>query len=72
MTARVDRTDQAIVCLLMEDGRMSCAEIARRLGTVSERSVRSRIERLTREGVIRVSAVVNPRAVGFPVTADVY
>ncbi len=72
MTARVDRTDQAIVCLLMEDGRMSCAEIARRLGTVSERSVRSRIERLTREGVIRVSAVVNPRAVGFPVTADVW
>lgn len=72
MTSKIDRTDQVIVCLLMEDGRMSYAEIARRIGSISERSVRSRIERLVREGVIRVSAVVNPRTVGLPVTADVW
>lgn len=51
---------------------MSSAEIARRLGHVSERSVRYRIERLIQKGVIQVSAIVNPKAVGFPVTADIF
>lgn len=51
---------------------MSSAEIARRLGHVSERSVRYRIGRLIQKGVIQVSAIVNPKAVGFPVTADIF
>jgi Lrp/AsnC family transcriptional regulator for asnA, asnC and gidA len=72
MTHKVDRVDQAIVRLLSEDGRMSSAEIARRIGHVSERSVRYRINRLIQEGVIQVSAVVNPRALGFTVTADIF
>ena len=38
---------------------------------MSERAVRYRIERLLRAGVIRISAVVDPRAVGFSVTGDV-
>ncbi|HEC35671.1 MAG TPA: Lrp/AsnC family transcriptional regulator [Anaerolineae bacterium] len=72
MAYKIDRTDRAIVSLLQEDGRMSSAEIARRLGHVSERSVRYRIERLIQKGVIQVSAIVNPKAVGFPVTADIF
>ncbi|MGB9722659.1 MAG: Lrp/AsnC family transcriptional regulator [Chloroflexia bacterium] len=68
---QVDRQDVAIVDLLMEDGRMSCAEIARRVGGISERAVRYRIARLVREGVIRVSAIPNPKALGFLVVADV-
>jgi Lrp/AsnC family transcriptional regulator, regulator for asnA, asnC and gidA len=67
----LDSTDRAIVDLLIEDGRMSSADIARRIGGVSERSVRYRLERMLRDRVIRVSAIVNPRAVGFGVTADV-
>jgi Lrp/AsnC family transcriptional regulator for asnA, asnC and gidA len=63
--------DRAIVDLLMEDGRMSSADIARRTG-VSERSVRYRIHQLLEEGVIRVSAIVNPKVVGFGVIADVF
>ena len=52
---------------------MSAAEITRRLGRlVSERSVRYRIERLRGNGVIRVRAVVNPQAVGYPVMGDVF
>ncbi len=50
---------------------MSSAEITRRIGHVSERAVRYRIERLIRSGVIRVSAIVNPQAVGFSVIGDV-
>ena len=72
MSYKIDRVDQAIARLLSENGRMSSAEIARRIGNVSERSVRYRIDRLTRDGVIRVSTVVNPKALGFIVTADIF
>jgi len=68
---KVDLVDRAIIDLLIEDGRMSCADIARRMGDVSERSVRYRLDRLVENRVIRVSAIVNPKAVGFGVTADV-
>src|SRR5665647_965975 len=67
----LDTVDREIVSLLLEDGRVSSAEITRRIGHVSERAVRYRIERLVRKGVIRISAIVNPRAVGFSVIGDV-
>jgi Lrp/AsnC family transcriptional regulator for asnA, asnC and gidA len=72
MAYQVDLTDRAIVELLIEDGRMSCADMARRIGDVSERTVRYRLDRLIKEKIIRVSAVVNPKAVGLPVIADVF
>lgn len=68
----IDNLDRAIVDLLMEDGRMSCAEIARRIGSLSERTVRYRIDRLVNQGFICISAIVNPKTVGFPVVADVF
>lgn len=67
----LDATDRKIVSLLLEDGRISSAEITRRIGHVSERAVRYRIERLIRSSVIRISAVVDPHAVGFTVIGDV-
>lgn len=67
----LDAIDRDIVSLLLEDGRMSSAEITRRIGHVSERAVRYRIERLLRTGVIRVSAIVMPQALGFTVIGDV-
>ena len=67
----LDTVDREIVSLLLEDGRVSSAEITRRIGHVSERAVRYRIERLVRTGVIRISAIVNPQAVGFSVIGDV-
>lgn len=72
MTHKLDHIDRAIVDLLIEDGRMPCAEIARRIGNISERTVRYRIDTLTQEGILRISAVVNPRTLGLPVTADVF
>jgi Lrp/AsnC family transcriptional regulator for asnA, asnC and gidA len=72
MSAKVDHTDRKIVDLLIEDGRMSSRDIAQRLGDVSERTVRNRLERLLRDGVIHISAVVNATALGLPVTADVF
>jgi Lrp/AsnC family transcriptional regulator for asnA, asnC and gidA len=72
MAITLDATDRHIVAQLLRDGRLSSAEITRRLDQrVSERSVRYRIERLRRAGIMRVSAVVNPQSIGYDVTGDV-
>lgn len=70
--SELDRVDRTIIRLLMEDGRMPIAEIARRVGGASARSVRYRLDRLLRDGVIHVSAITHPRKVGFEVMADVW
>jgi len=67
-----DRTDWEIITLLNQDGRMPSTEIARRLGDVSARTVTNRINQLTKNGIIKVRAVVNPSSVGYSVMADVF
>jgi Lrp/AsnC family transcriptional regulator for asnA, asnC and gidA len=67
-----DRTDWKIITLLNENGRMPSAEIARRLGNVSARTVTNRIEALIREGIINIRAIINPEMVGYGVMADVF
>ncbi len=69
---KIDDIDQKIVNLLMEDGRMQAAEIARRLGSISERVARYRIENLVEKNIIQISAIVNPKEVGMNVVADVW
>jgi Lrp/AsnC family transcriptional regulator for asnA, asnC and gidA len=71
MAHTIDHIDRAIVRLLQQDGRMSAAEIARRVGNITERAVRYRLDRLISEGVIRIRAIVNPRAVGYGVIGDI-
>ena len=68
----IDEKDIKIVNLLLEDGRMTASNIARRLEDISERAVRYRIERMVDEGVIHVSAIVNPQAFGLDTFADVW
>jgi Lrp/AsnC family transcriptional regulator for asnA, asnC and gidA len=68
----LDQTDWKIIALLNEDGRMPSAEVARRLGNVSSRTVNNRIKTLTEQGFIDIRAVVNPEAVGYGVLADIY
>ena len=67
-----DKTDIKIVNLLLEDGRMSASEMSRRMGDISERSIRYRVDRMIDEGVIQISAVVSPEALGFTIKADVW
>ncbi|KAF0107151.1 MAG: Lrp/AsnC family transcriptional regulator regulator for asnA asnC and gidA [Anaerolineaceae bacterium] len=66
-----DKTDAQIVDLLMEDGRMPAAVIARRVGDITERVVRYRIDRMVAAGVIQVRPIVNPQAFGLTTVADV-
>jgi len=67
-----DKSDVRIVNLLLEDGRMSASEIARRIGSISERAVRYRIDRMVDEGAIQISAVAKPQAFGLTTIADVW
>jgi len=67
-----DKTDIKIVNILLEDGRMPASEIARRIGDISERAVRYRIERMVDAGIIQVSAVAKPQAFGLTTIADVW
>lgn len=72
LNIRIDETDRKIIDCLRADGRMSSTEIARTLGPVSERTVRYRIDRMIERGVIQIGAIVNPRTLGYAVTADVW
>lgn len=67
-----DKLDVKIVNLLLEDGRMSASELARRIGDITERTIRYRIERMIDEDVIRISAVIRPEAFGLNIKADVW
>jgi Lrp/AsnC family transcriptional regulator for asnA, asnC and gidA len=67
-----DKTDIKIVNLLLDDGRMPASEVARRIGDISERAVRYRIDRMVEEGIVRVSAVAKPQAFGLTTIADVW
>jgi Lrp/AsnC family transcriptional regulator, regulator for asnA, asnC and gidA len=67
-----DKIDLQIVEILMEDGRMAAAEIARRVsGGISERVVRYRIERMITDGVFQIRPIVSPQAFGLTTRADV-
>lgn len=67
-----DKIDVKIVNILLEDGRIPASEIARRLGDISERAVRYRIDRMVEGGIIQVSAVAKPQAFGLTTIADVW
>ena len=69
---QIDKFDLRIVDLLMKDGRMSSAEISRYVGDISERAVRYRIHRMTNEGLIKISAIPDPKSFGFNVVADIF
>jgi Lrp/AsnC family transcriptional regulator for asnA, asnC and gidA len=62
--SQVDDTDVAIITALQEDGRRPFTEIARDLG-LSEGTVRQRVARLQRLGVVQIVAVINPSRLGM-------
>jgi len=69
---KIDTIDQKISDLLIEDGRMSCSKIAARIGKISERAVRYRIDRLIKNKVISIHGNVNAEGLGLTVFADVF
>ena len=69
---KIDSIDKKISDLLIEDGRMSCSKIAARIGGISERAVRYRIDRLIKNKVFTVHGNVHAEGLGLVVFADVF
>jgi Lrp/AsnC family transcriptional regulator, regulator for asnA, asnC and gidA len=57
--------DQKIIRELQRDGRQKYTDLARTLG-VSEGTIRNRVRDLQKRGIMKVTAVVNPEEVGYP------
>jgi Lrp/AsnC family transcriptional regulator for asnA, asnC and gidA len=60
----LDDADRRIVVALSRDGRRPYRDIARELG-ISEGTVRARMTRLLDEGLMRVTVVGSPLALGI-------
>lgn len=72
MASELDDLDLRLIGLLEEGGRRPTSEIAR-IVQVPESTVRRRIDRLLRDQVIQVVAVVQqPAALGLPVHANLF
>jgi Lrp/AsnC family leucine-responsive transcriptional regulator len=70
-SVRLDATDRRILSELAADGRVSLAELGRRV-SLSSPAVAERVQRLERAGVITgYHAEIDPRALGFPLKAIV-
>ena len=68
---RIDQTDRKILGELTTDGRVSLAELGRRVN-LSSPAVAERVQRLERAGVITgYRAELDPRALGYQLTAIV-
>ena len=67
----IDDTDRKILGELGANGRLSLAELGRRV-SLSSPAVAERVQRLERDGVITgYRAVIDPRALGYQLTAIV-
>jgi len=65
----LDEIDKIILRLLQEDGRMSYSEISRRI-KIPESTVRVRVNKLVKNGVIRkFAALINPFKAGYEIIA---
>jgi Lrp/AsnC family transcriptional regulator for asnA, asnC and gidA len=66
----MDEMDRAIIACLQYDGRMPFTVIADQIG-VSEGTVRNRVGRLRREGILQIVGVVDPHLLRLRATAIV-
>jgi Lrp/AsnC family leucine-responsive transcriptional regulator len=63
-----DATNLALLRLLRDAPRLPVSELARRV-SMSAPAVRERLQRLEEAGVVRWRVEIDPRALGFPVSA---
>jgi len=70
MKRGIDKIDSKIIRLLQRDGRMPNTEIAKNVG-VSEATVRNRLDRLLKEGYIKIAAMGNPFKLGFGIAGNI-
>jgi Lrp/AsnC family transcriptional regulator, regulator for asnA, asnC and gidA len=67
----LDALDRQIIQELHADARASASDIARKTNA-NERTIRKRIERLVADGVMRLTAILDPEAFGYQTAADIF
>jgi Lrp/AsnC family transcriptional regulator for asnA, asnC and gidA len=67
----LDSLDYQIIQELHRDARMSASHIAR-ITRSNERTIRKRIEWLVRNGIIRLTAIINPESFGYITATDIF
>ena len=67
---QLDELDYQIVQALHADARVAASEISRLTGA-NERTIRKRIDHLVEDGIIRLTAIINPLAFGYVTAADI-
>lgn len=67
----LDELDYLIIRELHANARVSASGIARKTNA-NERTIRKRIDRLVAEGVIRLTAILDPNAFGYITAADIF
>ncbi|MBY0558789.1 Lrp/AsnC family transcriptional regulator [Hyphomicrobium sp.] len=68
LAAPLSDVDRQIVSMLQADGRQSFAQIARDVG-IAEKTVGQRVRHLLDEGVIQITALTDPRVLGYGAAA---
>ncbi len=66
---KLSSLDCRMIGLLQKDGRMSNTAMAQTLG-ISEYTVRTRLKRILKSGIIRIVAVGNPIDLGFEISGN--
>jgi len=68
-SAELDEVNRRLLAELQEDGRLSNAELGRRVG-LSAPAVAERVARMREDGtILGIHAVVDPRALGYALSA---
>ena len=67
-TTNLDTLDNEIIRLLTEDGRMPIGEMSKRLN-VTAPTIRNRIKNLEKNGIFKVSGLIDPSKHGEMITA---
>ena len=67
---KLDRIDCLMIELLQKDGRISNIDIAKQI-SMSEATVRTRLNRLIDERYIQIVAVSNPMKLGFKIVGSI-
>ncbi|MEM4162284.1 MAG: winged helix-turn-helix transcriptional regulator [Thermoplasmata archaeon] len=61
---KIDEIDIKILEILKDNGRISDSEIARKIN-VSNDTVKRRRERMEKEGIIKIKALIDPKKFGY-------
>lgn len=67
----MDLMDKKILNILQNDGRVPNTGIARKLN-VSEAMVRKRIDKMTKAGIMRITAATDPSKIGYPLMVVIF